>query len=106
MWKRLPVKESRCPTTSSAALLSRSAVVAVQLPCSFFWAFSADCAEVATSQVPRINQHIVEVSRFIIPLLLMSPSGNGRKSLAFRRSLEVKHPCANIPDDQSHEIRS
>src|SRR5262245_45747362 len=39
-------------------------------------------------------------------LFLMSPSGNGRKSLAFRRSLEVKHPCANIPDDQSHEIRS
>jgi putative transposase len=36
----------------------------------------------------------------------MSPSGNGRKSLAFRRSLEVKHPCANISDDKSHEIRS
>jgi hypothetical protein len=30
----------------------------------------------------------------------------GRKSLAFRRSLEVKRPCANIPDDESHEIRS
>jgi len=36
----------------------------------------------------------------------MSPSGNGRKSLAFRRSLEVKHPCADIPNDESHEIRS
>jgi hypothetical protein len=36
----------------------------------------------------------------------MSPSGNGRKSLAFRRSLEVKDPCADISDDQSHEIRS
>jgi hypothetical protein len=36
----------------------------------------------------------------------MSPSGNGRKSLAFRRSVEVRHPCANIPDDESHEIRS
>lgn len=40
------------------------------------------------------------------PKLLMSRSGNGRKSLAFRRSLEVKRPCANIPDDESHEIRS
>jgi hypothetical protein len=37
---------------------------------------------------------------------LMSPSGNGRKSLAFRRSLEVKPPCADISDDESHEIRS
>src|SRR6266404_5683033 len=37
---------------------------------------------------------------------LMSPSGNGRKSLAFRRSLEVKRPCADISDDESHEIRS
>ncbi|HWP57034.1 MAG TPA: ATP-binding protein, partial [Candidatus Acidoferrales bacterium] len=37
---------------------------------------------------------------------LMSHSGNGRKSLAFRRSLEVKDPCADISDDQSHEIRS
>ena len=27
-----------------------------------------------------------------IILLLMSPSGNGRKSLAFRRSLQVDHP--------------
>ena len=36
----------------------------------------------------------------------MSHSGNGRKSLAFRRSLEVKDPCANLPDDESHEIRS
>ena len=36
----------------------------------------------------------------------MSPSGNGRKSLAFKRSLEVKHPCADIPDNESHEIRS
>jgi REP-associated tyrosine transposase len=35
----------------------------------------------------------------------MSPSGNGRKSLAFRRSLEVKRPCADISDDESHEIR-
>jgi hypothetical protein len=36
----------------------------------------------------------------------MSHSGNGRKSLAFRRSLEVKDPCADISDDESHEIRS
>ena len=36
----------------------------------------------------------------------MSHSGNGRKSLAFRRSLEVKDPCANLADDESHEIRS
>jgi hypothetical protein len=35
----------------------------------------------------------------------MSPSRNGRKSLAFRRSLEVKRPCADISDDESHEIR-
>jgi hypothetical protein len=38
--------------------------------------------------------------------ILMSPSGKGRKSLAFRRSLEVKHPCAEVPNDESHEIRS
>src|SRR5262249_25101372 len=37
---------------------------------------------------------------------LMSPFWDGRKSLAFRRSLEVKRPCADIPDDESHEIRS
>jgi len=37
---------------------------------------------------------------------LMSPSGNGRKPLAFRRSLEVKRPCADISDDESDEIRS
>ena len=36
-----------------------------------------------------------------LELMLMYPYGNGRKFLAFRRSLEVKHPCANIPDDQS-----
>jgi REP element-mobilizing transposase RayT len=35
----------------------------------------------------------------------MSPSGNGRKSLAFRRSLEAKRPCADISDDESHDIR-
>jgi hypothetical protein len=29
---------------------------------------------------------------------------DGRKSLAFRRSLEVKHPCADISDDESHEM--
>jgi len=62
-------KESRFPTTSSAALPSRSAFVAVQLPCSFFWASSAGCAKAGTSQVPRINQHIAEVSRCIILLL-------------------------------------
>jgi hypothetical protein len=33
---------------------------------------------------------------------LMSPSGNGRKSLAFRRSLEVKDPCADIYRTTSH----
>jgi hypothetical protein len=35
IWKRLPVKTSRFPTTSSAALPSRSPFVAIQAPCSF-----------------------------------------------------------------------
>src|SRR5262249_48840480 len=68
--KRLPVKASRSPTTSSAALPSRWAFVAVQVPCSFFWASSPGSAKARTSSLARIRQHIVEVSRRMVLLPL------------------------------------
>ena len=64
--------------------------------------------DVAVHEQPGGGAKTALVS-FRFPLILsilMSPSGNGRKSLAFRRSLEVKRPCADISDDESHEIRS
>jgi hypothetical protein len=46
--------------------------------------------------VAQIDRPIFGVESFgpLDILSLMSPSGNGRKSLAFRRSLEVKHPSS------------
>src|SRR6266436_2314013 len=74
---------------------------------SFFFVSSSSrgmSSRYAAVKAPEVMTRMSSVIVFMV--VLMSPSGNGRKSLAFRRSLEVKRPCADISDDESHEIRS
>src|SRR5262245_20621136 len=65
IWKLLPVKESRLPTTSSAALPSRSAVVAVQVPCTLIGAASAGCAQASASTIVADVSQRMELLRAI-----------------------------------------
>src|SRR5262245_13651887 len=61
--------ESRCPTTSSAVLPSRSARVAVQVPCSSWGALLAGCAKAGPSPAAKIRHHIATVSWYTMSLL-------------------------------------
>src|SRR5687767_5781573 len=60
----LPVNVSRCPTSSPAALPSRSAFVASHDPCSV-WVASAGSAPMTASPAPSIESESAEVRRSI-----------------------------------------
>src|SRR5215813_228884 len=67
IWNRLEENDKRLPTTSSAALPSRSARVAVQVPWSVLSSL-AGCARTGASPAPRTIQHINAISRYMVHL--------------------------------------
>src|SRR5687767_356472 len=87
IWKRPPLNESRCPTTSSAGLPSRSAFMAVQDPCNLLTPSSPGCASTGTNPVARVNQHNADVSRS--RCISLSGAGRQRSLRYFLRKVAV-----------------